>query len=607
MRRWLPGSVITIGLCFTSTASADPTPPGTLVNPLQVANTCDYCHTFQNPEGQRDLPPYAPAPGWQGSMMGNAARDPVFWAGVAVADADHTEEVTDCIRCHVPAAFLDGRADAIRSRDDLQPGDGDGVTCELCHRMTSGSLIGNAQYNIDDVLVGETVARHGPWDYSDGVPLPGTHATTADPFTGSSELCGTCHDVTTPRERLDDAGQGMGIPFNEQRTYSEWLGSAFAQPGDGFRSCADCHMPEVPDSAACRDYAGVEQHPAGNRRHDFVGANRFMLQILRENYDDEVVPAFFDLATTRLDEFVATAATLEVVAPPSVHLGEGIEGIEVTVTNETGHKLPSGYSEGRTMWLEVVATYDGATVWSSGSWNAETRERQDDDQLRTYQAVAEEYASGTTFHLLRNDHWVEDTRIPPRGLLPDVETDPVGDRYTLQDDGTWPHFDRHTYAFPPDTELTDVTEEDVLDLRVRLLYLVNTDEYIDFLAARSDAGQDVAAMFDAAGGAQPVELASVELQIPIVGFGGTGETGSTTNEDTGDTTGTASNTTSGSASATTSPSTTDTDTDDSTAAADGGGDGGGCGCRSEPTPLGAGMLLLLLAGLRRRYFPGAMR
>jgi hypothetical protein len=258
------------------------------------------------------------------------------------------------------------------------------------------------------------------------------------------------------------------------------------------------------------------------------------------------------------------------------------------------------------MWIEVVATYDGVGVWSSGYWNAETGELEQDDQLRTYQGVAEEYASGTTLHLLLNDHWVEDTRIPPRGLLPNVETDPVGDRYGLQPDGTWPNFDTHTYAFGPREDISDATEDDVLDLRVRLLYLVNTADYIEFLADASEAGQDVAAMFDAVGGATPVELASVELQIPIVGFGGTDESGSTTSPGTGPLETTA-DTTAATSTPTTDP-TTDTDTGESTAAADEGGGGDGCGCRSEPAPVGAGVLLLLCAaGLRSRQRAGAMR
>jgi MYXO-CTERM domain-containing protein len=593
MRRWLPFYVVAMQLCVASSASAEPTEPGTLVNPLAVANTCDYCHTFGNDDAHLEDPPFAPFPGWQGSMMANSARDPVFWAGVAVADADHPEEVVDCIRCHVPRAFLENRADTINSVDDLGPDDREGIMCELCHRMTDQGAIGNGQYNIDDTLVGLTVARRGPFDYTDGVPQPSEmHATIADPFTGTSALCGTCHDVTTPRSRVDDDGQALGVSFNEQRTYSEWLGSAFAQEGEGFRSCIDCHMPEVPDTSACRDYVDTQAHPTGNRRHELLGANRFMLQLLRDNFGGEALPVYFDLAIERLDEFVRTAATLDVTAPDEVDLTVGIEGIEVVVTNESGHKLPTGYSEGRVMWIELTATYDGIPVWSSGYWDAGTRELQQDDQLRTYQGVAEELASGTTFHLLRNDHWVEDTRIPPRGLLPNIETDPVGDRYTLQKDGTWPNFDTHTYAFGPRNDITDATEEDILDVRVRLLYLINTPEYIDFLAAESDAGQEVAAMFDASGGATPVELAVVDLQIPIVGFGGAEGSGSSTSGETGDPP-TTSTPTSSSTSPTTDPTVGDTDADETTANADDGGNGG-CSCRSEPSPRDTGWLLLLL-------------
>ena len=597
MRRWFSFLAPTALLGFATTASADPTEPGTLVNPIADADDCDYCHTFPNPEDHMDESPFAPFVTWQGSMMGNTARDPVFWAGVAVAEADHADEVPECIRCHVPAAFLEDRATLITSRDDLVGGaELTGVNCDFCHRMTDQGAIGNAQYNIDDVPVDANVPRRGPWDYTDGVPLPIEHSTMQDTFTGSSELCGTCHDVTVPRERVDDDGVPMGRPFNEQRTYSEWANSAFAVEGDDFASCQDCHMSSIDDSAACNTYAGSQSHPTGNRRHDLIGANRFMLQVIQQNFSDEVSPSAFDIALARLDEFVQTAATMEVTAPDSVHLGEGLEGLEVTVTNETGHKLPSGYSEGRVMWIEVVASYDGTPVWTSGQWDSEALEYEEDAQLRTYQGIAEEYSSGTTFHLLLNDHWVVDSRIPPRGMVADIETDPVGDRYTLQGDNTWPHWDTHTYSFDAANEVQDTADEDVLDVRVRLLYLINTDPYMQFLAGESEAGQDVLAMFDALGGAQPVELAAVDLQIPIDGFGGgdtgTSSSGSTTGGTTDDTasataTMTAAGTMSGTSPTTDPSGGSETDTD--TAAGDDGGDG--CGCRSGGE---AGWLLLLL-------------
>ena len=589
------------------TGAAIPTEPGTLTNDLAESTSCQNCHSFPNAFQHGADAPYAPYFGWQGTLMANAARDPVFWAGVAIADQDHPGETEVCIRCHSARAFLNGRGNAT-SIDDLMPADFDGVGCELCHRMTNEGLLGNAQYALDDVLGPTgTVSRHGPWTYEPGSPGAPAHEWVQDPFTGSSELCGTCHDVTTDRQRVDDDGNEIGMLFNEQRTYSEWLGSAYAQPGDGFASCQDCHMPAVTDMPGCNDNVDEFSHPTGGRRHDLVGANRSMVQLLRAEYGNdgtgEVDNFFFDLSIERMDEMLATAATLEVEAPKNVDLGAGIEDLQVTVTNNTGHKLPSGYSEGRIMWVEVIARYGEEVVWSSGQWEAgNAKGPASDPQLRSYEGVAEEYASGTTLHLLLNDHWVVDNRIPPLGLTPDPQTDPVGDRYTLQEDGTWPNFDVATYAFEGNTDVQDATpaddNDDVLDVSVRLLYLINTPEYIQFLADENktnEAGNDVEMMFDDLGGAEPIVLGEQNLSLQIVGFGepATGSTG------TADETAGPADTTNGSNETTAAADTVaGTETDPGADGGDGGG--GGCGCSSDGRSDAAWWLLAPLGLMLRR-------
>jgi uncharacterized protein (TIGR03382 family) len=590
-----PAGTVLVGALATSVAAA-PTEPGTLQNQLVPAQNCQNCHSFPNAMGHEDQPPYAPYFTWRGSLMANAARDPVFWAGVAIASQDSPGDTEDCIRCHAPRAFLEGRGDAI-AMDQLTPEDLDGsVECEACHRMMQDpeTVPGNALYTIDDVLDDGLVPRRGPWAY-DETQNP-THSWLQDPWLGTSEMCGTCHDVTTHRERVDDDGQGMGMPFNEQRTYSEWLGSAFSEPGAESRSCQDCHMAAVADAVGCNDFVNVVTHPDGGRRHDMVGANRFVIELLRGIYGSEgsntVNDFFWNLTLDRMDELLQTAATLEVQAPAEVDLGEGLEGLVITVTNETGHKLPTGYSEGRVMWLEIVATYHDETIFSSGRWDqAEGMQR--DDQLRTYEGIAEDAADGAVFHLLRNNRWVVDSRIPPRGLRPDIETDPVGDRYTLQADGTWPHWDTVSYAFSGRDDVADATPadptDDVLELRVRVLYLINTPEYVEFLADENrtnDAGNYVAMLFDTAGGAVPTVLAEHVVQIPITGFGASST--DTTEGDGGDPSGPSTRGETGTSTGDTEPTASDDD------------GGGGCGCTTSAPGHAPWLLLPVLAVGRRR-------
>ncbi len=600
---------------LSSSAVAAPTQPGELMNDLFRAEQCEFCHGFSNAGPDIDDPPYSPFNTWQGTLMANAARDPVFWAGVAVADQDIPGETETCVRCHSPRAFVDGNAEAI-SINELTAEEREGIECEFCHRVVEdpGVPPGNAQYTISDTLGpgGANVPRRGPFNYTDGVSPP-PHDWVFDEYIGESRFCGTCHDVTTPAERVDDDGVGLGRPFNEQRTYSEWLGSAYAQPGEDFASCQDCHMTAVPNKPGCTDNI-AQPHPTGGRRHDFNGANRFMLELLRNEYGDtglgEVPSVYFDLNIERMEEFLATAASLEVTGPKAFDVDDGLSDLQVTVTNNTGHKLPSGYSEGRVMWVEVVGRYGEDILFSSGGWNP-TDGLQIDPQLRTYEGVAEDYADGTQFRLLRNNHWVEDTRIPPLGAQPDIETNPVGTRYTLLPDGTWPNFDVSTYSFAGVEGLMDATPEDesddVLELTVRVRYLINTPEYISFLEANAgEAGTHVAGLFDEMGGATPTTLAEQVLQLPIEGLdrpGSESSSGGGSTSSTGGGTGVGPGSTSDSGtSAPVSTTTIDTTaTDDSSsggAPADGGDDG--CGCTQGGSGWNGAFLLIPLLMMRRR-------
>ena len=608
MRALSVGLGAVVGLSLSAgTAVAAPTEPGTLTNVLQPAKECVKCHAFGNPQELAGEPYVTPA-AWQASMMGNAARDPVFWAGVAVAHQDEPGGTETCVRCHVPRAFVTGRGGVI-ALEELEPADLTGVDCEVCHRLLEDAATpaGNALYEIDDVLgVDGVVPKRGPWTYDGGnVPM---HGNLADTYLGTSRACGTCHDVTTGQTRVDAGGASLGVAFGEQRTYSEWKGSEFAKEGDNFKSCQDCHMPAVADVAGCAEFSTQgETHPTGGRRHDLAGANRRMVELLKGMYGEAgsgaIEDVFFDMAIDNIDRTLADAATLEVTGPAAVDLTQGIAGLTVKVINRTGHKLPTGYSEGRVMWLEVTGRRGEAVVYSSGRWVA-GEGIEEDPQLRTYEGRAVELATQARFHLLRNNYWEVDSRIPPKGLKKDVETDPVGGRYALLDDQTWPHYDEVSYAFPA-AQLIDDTPEvaDEMTLSVRLLYVINTPEYVEFLATENktnEAGEVVAALY-AAPGPAPLVLASWTQTVPLTGLiagesaGSTGGPGSESGETpTGGetpTTGSAEGTSTGEGPTGSSAGSSETGT--------GAQESGGCGCQAREA---GGLLWLpgLLLWRRRR-------
>ncbi len=47
---------------------------------------------------------------WQGSMHAQAGRDPLFFACLAISEQDAAGVGDFCMRCHVPRAWLNGRA-----------------------------------------------------------------------------------------------------------------------------------------------------------------------------------------------------------------------------------------------------------------------------------------------------------------------------------------------------------------------------------------------------------------------------------------------------------------------------------------------------------------
>ncbi|MEA3335464.1 MAG: multiheme c-type cytochrome [Chloroflexota bacterium] len=155
--------------------------PGTQPNQvaLEDLRQCTNCH-------QGDL--VEPVGPWIGSMMAQAARDPLFFAAMTVAGQDSirftgTPNAMDlCERCHFPKGWLEGRSDPPNA--SLMAGDDyDGVQCDFCHRMwdpffdetatgaREGDLDGNDQIDPEEWVQ--------YWDETDASGTPSTAAAAA--------------------------------------------------------------------------------------------------------------------------------------------------------------------------------------------------------------------------------------------------------------------------------------------------------------------------------------------------------------------------------------------------------------------------------------------
>jgi hypothetical protein len=534
--------VLALGVALAAdTVPTDIEQPGT--QPQEVANLespdkCDNCHGGYNTAVE-------PAHNWRGSMMANAGRDPIFWATLAVAEQDFDGAGDLCIRCHSTAGWLAGRSTPTDG-SGLAAGDGDGVECDFCHKMTNPDNsehlgVQNAPYiaNADDNPGPGSVGYFGSgmavlWSGSDKLgPYPDAearHQFMESDFHRSVDFCGTCHDVSNAAvgdlapnhgaQATADPVVASGVPgspveekaaFNNfpyqygivERTFSEHKASAlpstlvsdyltlpldlqagalkaayesalvagtdgnYADDAPRFFSCQTCHLRPVEGS-------GCNKKGVPPRRdlalHDMTGGNYWMpdvIQYLDAQGKLRLGGGLIDAQRTALDDGktralkqLSEAASLEVI------------GNSVKVVNLTGHKLISGYPEGRRMWLNIKwYNADGVLVREDGAYGDLDVDLDDDGIAETtvrtlldlsgtktkiYEAhygITQEWANGLlalhdanlpltydrvtghpeltlgdlaaappgtdheTFHFVLNNAVVKDNRIPPYGML----------------------------------------------------------------------------------------------------------------------------------------------------------------------------------------------
>jgi hypothetical protein len=447
--------------------------PGTQVGTVDSANsvrTCVQCHNSLS-----DTRPITIYRKWSGSMMAQSARDPIFFAALAVANRYRPGDGEYCIRCHSPMGWLAGHSEDFTGRA-LAGTDVDGVQCDYCHRSVDplhpDSTVpyfplpvpgyGNGMHVIQRL----TTPKRGPYD---SVAAP--HRTMHDPFQTSSELCGVCHDVSNPEYALDRFTQPPHEYAPLERTYSEWLMSSYATLGDT-GTCQSCHMRDTSGYACVYPTVPYRTDVA---QHDLTGGNSFAPQILPDFYDGLDTAA---LSEGR-DRAVATLRRAADLAVSAFRTGDSVVAL-VHITNLTGHKLPTGYPDGRRMWINLLARdARGDTVFQSGSYDPDSALLTRDPQIRVYEAVqgltgatAASFGlqPGGSFHFILNDTIVSDNRIPPKGFtnlgFRLRRAEPVGTAYA--DSQYW---DDARYVLPGSA----------ISVTATLYYQTISREYADFL------------------------------------------------------------------------------------------------------------------------------
>ena len=469
---------------------------------LDDPDGCANCHGNYNAA----VEPFA---NWQGSMMSHAARDLLFEANMAIANQDAPDSGDLCLRCHLPRGWLAGRSvptDGAR----MVPADRMGVSCDLCHRMvdpvyTLGASPTNDLAILAALTFADTNAGNGmfvidPTSFQRGpfADPAAPHPFLRSPFHRQAAICGTCHDVSNPVFQKDDQGNYVANAFNTtatnfsphtmgpvERTYSEWLASSYNtstgvhapqfagnKPGGMVATCQDCHMRDV-SGQGC----DPEQYPTVPTRadlplHDMTGGTTWLLGMLTNTHPGEVSVTAIQAGIQRAVQMLTNAASLAV--------GDVSGKVRVTVTNETGHKLPTGYPEGRRIWLNVKFYNDSMTLLAeSGAYDSSSGVLGRDAEAKIYEvhpgmdtnlANALGLPPGPSLHFVLNNRIYEDNRIPPRGFTNAAFAAfggaPVGHHY---DDGQY--WDDTLYTLPAGATRAEV----------RLYYQSTSKEFVEFL------------------------------------------------------------------------------------------------------------------------------
>jgi len=409
------------------------------------SGNCATCHNGLRDRNNRDV---SIQQHWSGSMMANAARDPLWKAKVAseLKRNGHLSDVISkkCSVCHAPMANYEAKQDGISfdilgSGGLLDPANPyhdaamDGVSCTLCHQIrddpTLGTLAGSSghyEINPNKDAYGQFVSQTNPMLMNSG------YTPTFSAHVSDSSLCATCHDLKTPY--VDAQGNVMTTTpeseFAEQMVYTEWEFSDYSQPTT-LQSCQDCHMPHT-DGVKIANRPRRLQARNGFAEHQLVGANTVMMNLLQENKAElGVTSTNLPTSIQHARSMLQGAAQLDII---STSAQSGLMDVVVQVTNTSGHKLPTSYpsrraflhftlrdAQGRVVFESGRLNADGSIVGADGDLDPASIEPHYDlisaeDQVQIYEPIMGSTDDQVTYTLLRASQYLKDNRLLPAGF-----------------------------------------------------------------------------------------------------------------------------------------------------------------------------------------------
>jgi hypothetical protein len=241
---------------------------------------------------------------WRTSLHSDAhhGRDPVYGAMLGFRSEKQGKDLApQCGTCHTPRAPSEPESEVALT----------GVSCATCHAI-DGVDLSDGKKGANALLAGAPAVVRGPHDPT-GAAAPHGVGPAAPWLTDGKTMCLACHAA-------------------EQNPQGVATCTTGAEHGEleGAPSCTSCHMPEVAGPS------GVASTREKHRSHAFLGPSHLW----------EGDPSLMAKAATVTGSLAGDTLT-------------------VSLTNTSGHGLPSGFPGRMVLVRAVGRDAGGAEVWSN--------------------------------------------------------------------------------------------------------------------------------------------------------------------------------------------------------------------------------------------------
>ena len=247
---------------------------------------------------------------------------------------DHPNEYGNCAYCHFPAAVEPSHqvVDLFRFLPPTDDARGEGITCDVCHKVTSLKLDDDSYpYGDQPGVLSFEFARSqsnpslmiGPY-FNPQISSGSPPSITCSPVFSESEFCAVCHYGKFYNQTIYNSyGEWRNSPY--QQKYLLSASNQIIGENPDYRSCQDCHMlfmdPDGPPQPSDHDACTNTDRQWINFNHDMLRHGRGV-----KNPDQEIPTLIENSASVSLE--------------PRKENGQ--IKVKVTITNVgAGHKLPT--------------------------------------------------------------------------------------------------------------------------------------------------------------------------------------------------------------------------------------------------------------------------